>query len=450
MKREKNSVKAALLYGPKDYRVEKIPDPACGPGDIVIEIKANAVCGTDVKAYQSGHSLIRKYPVITGHELAGMVVEVGEKAREFEVDHERRRFHKGQRVVVAPVVACERCGNCEAGRPETCEQREDVGFKYNGGYAERMLVPEELLRKKINPVWEIPDGLPYWTAAVCEPAACAIHAQKKIARFAGWDKASQSYPATTEILPGDLVVVIGGGPLGSIHCELARAQGATVVLAQRSRGKLELAKAQDVANHYALNSVEGELETLVKQVSGGVGADVVITACPDPKAQVQALRIAKRGGCISLFGSLPKQGGKEAEVPLQTNVIHNNGPALVGTSGASPYHIPIALSLAAEGKIDLSRYITHLFPLELLDRVLTVRWINREEDLESTLAEKGADFFSALSQARGGKLLSEVMELKGKIMKALAVPSMEAERGLVDLTVMSAEEKDRTLAELIS
>jgi len=443
-------VKAALFYGPRDYRVERIPDPACGPSDILIEVKANAVCGTDVKAYQSGHSLIRSYPVITGHELAGVAVEVGEKVRDFEVAGERRRFHKGQRLVVAPVVACERCSNCKAGRPEMCERREDVGFKYNGGYAEMMLIPGELLSKGICPVWEIPEGVPYWTAAVCEPAACAIHAQKKMARFGGWDKEAQGYPATTEILPGDVVVVIGGGPLGLIHCELAKSSGAKVILAQRSRHKLEWAEAEGVANRYALNSKEGELERVVGEVSGGAGADIVITSCPDPGAQVQAVAIARRGGCVSFFGSIPKEAGKEALVPLPTNVIHNNGPALVGTSGASPYHIPIALLLAGRGSLSLDRYITHLFPLELLERVLMTRWMASEEDLSEVLGEKGNDFFEALVDAPRGELFGALMELKGSIMKALAVPSMDSERGLVDLTSIPREEKRRVLAELIS
>jgi len=443
-------VKAALFYGPRDYRVGEAPDPVCGRADIVIQVKANAVCGTDVKAYQSGHSLIKSYPVITGHELAGVVVEVGDDVRDFEVCGERRRFHEGRRLVVAPVVACERCSNCRDGRPEMCQQREDVGFKYNGGYAEKMLIPEELLRKKICPVWEIPDALPYWTAAVCEPAACAIHAQKKIPRFGGWDKDTQTYSASTEILPGDVVVVIGGGPLGLMHCELAKSQGATVILAQRSGGKLEWARSEGVARHYVLNSREGELEKVVSDVSGGAGADVVITACPAPEAQVQAIEITRRGGCISLFGSLPKQDGKEAEVPLPTNMIHNNGPALLGTSGASPYHIPIALSLAAEGSINLDRYVTHLFPLELLDRILMVRWLVSEENLEEALAQKGKDFFEPLPLDSGKGLFRSLMDLKGRIMKALAVPSMDAGRGLIDLTSMSGEEKQSALSELIS
>lgn len=443
-------MKAALFHGPRDYRVKDIPDPTCGPSDMVIQVKANAVCGTDVKAYQSGHSLIRSYPVITGHELAGVVVEVGEQVRDFELAGERRRFEEGQRLVVAPVVACERCSNCKAGRPEMCEQREDVGFKYNGGYAQKMLIPEELLKKEICPVWEIPGGLPYWTAAVCEPAACAIHAQKKIARFGGWDKDSQKYAATTEILPGDVAVVIGGGPLGLIHCELAKSSGATVILAQRSKGKLEWAKSEGIAHHYALNSRKGELEKLVRDVSGGAGADVVITSCPAPEAQVQALKITRRGGCISLFGSLPKKDGKEAEVPLPTNVIHNNGPAILGTSGASPYHIPIALSLAANGALGLDRYITHLFPLELLDRVLMVRWMVSEENLDEALSQKGDDFFTPLSAAPREHLFQSLMTLKGRIMKALAVPSMSPETGLIDLTSMPSGEKQGTLAELIS
>ncbi len=445
-------MKAALLYAPGDYCVEEVADPRCGEGDIVLEVKACAICGTDVKAYASGHSLIRSYPVITGHELAGRIVEVGAKARQFEVDGESRAFETGQRVVVAPVVACESCSNCKAGRPESCTNREDVGFLYNGGYAQKMLVPQSLLSKKINPVWAIPDGVGYWTAAVCEPAACAIHAQKKLHRFGEWNPKTRNYESIVGIRSGDLAVVIGGGPLGDIQCELARSQGARVLLAQRSSGKLELARRFGIADHFVLNSREGVLESKVRELTGGEGADIVITACPDPGAQQQALRIAKKGGCISLFGSIPKEDGREPMVAFPTNEIHNNGPALCGTSGASPYHLPIALAYARDGVLDLKRYITHALPLEELERVLMIKGIAGIKEAREAIASRGQAYFNFLENGRyrlDGGPAERIISFKNSILKALVLPSLPPDAGVITVADLSPEEREKALQAML-
>jgi len=451
------TIKAARLYGPGDLRIEKVPRPRCGVGDIRLRIIANAVCGTDVKAFFSGHSLIRSYPIVTGHELVGEVMEVGAEARDFEVQvqpgtAERRQFCEGMRVVVAPVVACERCANCQAGRFEACTNREDVGFRYDGGNAQEMLVPAELLRKKVPAVFAVPEGVPSWAAAVCEPVACVIHAQAKLHRFGVWNRREEAYQDIRGIRPGDLVVVIGGGPLGDIHAELARAGGARVLLAQRSQEKLELARALGIAHDYVLNTEPGVLEEYVRQLTGGDGADIVITACSDPGAQAQALRIARKGGCISLFGSIPRAGGGEPAVALETNRIHNNGPALYGTSGASPFHLPIALRLIAEGKIHPENYVSHVFGLERLETVLRLRGMGGRAMFEELLRQRGAEEFDFLQQngaalQAAGDLYEHVLAFKGGILKALCAPALEG-RKIISLTHFPPHERREILSRL--
>ena len=126
-------MKAARFYGPKQYVIEEVPTPKCGPGDILLRVLVGAVCGTDVKAYGAGHSLIRNHPVTTGHEFVGEIVEVGSAVRRYEVEtgqgKDVRQYEEGKLAVVAPVVACERCENCRQYRFENCTNREDIGFR---------------------------------------------------------------------------------------------------------------------------------------------------------------------------------------------------------------------------------------------------------------------------------------------------------------------------------
>lgn len=452
-------MKTARLHAPKDLRVENIPAPACGPNDILLRVLASAVCGTDVKSFRSGHSLIRSYPIITGHEFVGEIVKVGERVRRFEAQTaagpETREYAEGRRVVVAPVVACERCANCLHQRFEACTNREDIGFRYDGGNAEMMLLPGDLLHKQIPPLFPVPDEAPSWAAAVAEPLACAVHAQLKLHRFGPWDRGREAFDSIVGIEPGDLVVVIGAGPLGGMHCELAKSRGATVLLAQRSAAKLGAARLLGIAHHFVCNAEPGALERAVRDLTDGDGADVVITACPSPAAQAQAVRIARKGGAVSLFGSVPRPTQGEAAVPLPTNLIHNNGPGVCGTSGASPYHLPVALDLIAKGHITPANYITHLFPLESLEMVLHVRGMNTREDFEEARSRLGSDAFNFLRQpefsvAHETDPFQRVMAFKGSILKAICLPAMERSAGILSLVGISPDQRAARLNELLA
>ncbi|MFQ5835851.1 MAG: alcohol dehydrogenase catalytic domain-containing protein [bacterium] len=458
---------AALLDNPRDFpqhfEIKAIPRPKCGKNDILIKVAVCAVCGTDVKKYFKGHQLIKSYPIIPGHELAGTIVEVGSEVRKFEVDTglevEKRGYREGDRVVVAPVIACEKCQSCRDHRPEACENREDVGFNYHGGFAEYMMVPGIILKKRIPAIYFIPDNVPFWTAALAEPWACAIHAQKKVFRYGSWIKTRGEYAAIKGTHPGDVVVVIGGGPLGCMHAELAKISGAKMVMiAQRSVYKLKLAQAMKVADYYLDDSEEGILEKEVLNLTGGGKADVVITACSTAKAQRQALSIVKKGGFVSLFGGIP-----DKFVQIPTNEIHYNGPLIGGTSGALPYHLGIALNLMAKGKIGSSKYITHLLDLDSLEKILLIKGLPRrdvpgfmslEESVNTIRGKKSRDFFDFLKEDVHGvdrslDIFLQVGRFKDSIVKALVVPSSSA-TGVVSFTHLGNSEKSEKLEELVA
>jgi L-iditol 2-dehydrogenase len=444
----------AVLERPRILTVKEHEVPKISEGDILIKVAACAICGTDVKKYFLGHKLIKSYPIVPGHEVSGEIVAVGKRVREFDVEvndeKETRTFTERERVVVAPVIACERCVNCVEGRPESCSFREDFGFNYDGGYEEYALIPEKLLKKKINPIIPIPNSVPLYMAAVSEPFACALHAHKKLVRHGSWDKKRRNYNPTQGIVEGDVVVVIGGGPLGCMHAELAKSSGAgTVIIAQHSEWRLNMIKDLNVADYYVLNKSTEALLDAINSVTAGRGADIVITAASNPEAQIQALEIARQGGAVSFFGGVDKES-----VEIPTNKIHYNGPVITGTSGASPYHIPIILRLMAEGKIDATKYITHLLGLNSLEKVLLIHGIPAFESLKGitdTHKEGYLDFLCDKSLGLEGyrTLLEKADAFKGSILKALVVPSFPEEKSIISLSAMTPEKRKETLISMI-
>ena len=170
-----------------------------------------------------------------------------------------------------------------------------------------------------------------------------------------------------------------------MYVELAKISGAeTVVIAQHSKERLEMIRRLGVAGRYVLNRSTEDLVDAVDELTDGRGADVVITATSSAVAQLQALKIARQGGVSKDLVGIP------------TNKIHYNGPFITGTSGASPHHIPIILRLMAEGRLDATKYITHLLGLHMLERVLTVKGIPAFESLDDVISIRGKDFLDFL------------------------------------------------------
>lgn len=447
-------MRCAVLERPRILCVKEREMPRIGDGDILVKVAACAICGTDVKKYFLGHQLIKSYPIVPGHELSGTIVEVGKKAREFTIEvngeRETRTFSEGNRVVIAPVIACEECINCREGRPESCSAREDFGFNYDGGYEEYTIIPQKLLTKKLSPVIPVPDKVQLYMAAVSEPFACALHAQLKLVRPGKWDKKTTRYSIIQGIGDGDVVVVIGGGPLGCMHAELAKSAGADiVVIAQHSEGRLNMAKDIGVVDSVVLNRTTEDLIEAINELTDGKGADIVITATSSPSAQLQALKIARQGGAISFFG-----GVSSDIVEIPTNKIHYNGPFITGTSGASPYHIPIILNLMAEGKIDATKYVTHLLGLHDLEKVLLLSGVPSFESIQNIATNKGKRFLEFLNADELRLKEYETIEqkanaFKGSILKALVVPHFLEEQGIMTLSDMTFEERRERLTRLI-
>jgi L-iditol 2-dehydrogenase len=322
---------AARFYQPGDVRVEEVPDPVPGPGDVMIRVRNCSVCGADRKTVQYGHRRLSP-PRVLGHEIAGEVASAGAEVTGWAA---------GDRVQVIAAIPCGACRECRAGHPTVCTSRENMGSQYDGGFAEFMLVPAKVIA--VGGVNRIPAGTGFAEASLAEPLACVLNAQELCG-----------------VTSGDEVLIIGDGPAGCLHARLARARGAAkVIVAGRSPAHLARV-AELIAPDAAICAPDGDLAEQVAAVTEGRGADVVIAAAGSGTAQEQAIGCAAPRGRVSLYGGLPPGAPLPA---FDTNHVHYHELTVSGTSGASPAQTSEALGLIASGTLPVTDLITHHFPL---------------------------------------------------------------------------------------
>jgi len=329
------TMKVLRFYAPEDVRIEDAPEPECGPDEVKLRVRNCSTCGTDVKIFHNGHQNLSP-PRIIGHEIAGEVVEVGADVSGWSV---------GDRAQVIAAVPCGECYECRKGWMAVCENQTSIGYQYDGGFAEYMIVPRQVL--KVDGLNRIPDNIGFDEASAAEPFACAINAQELI-----------------QVGDGDTVVVFGAGPIGCIHIRLARANGASRVFlidvnAERLKMSADAVKPDEVINGSEVDVVER-----VKELTDGRGADVVITATAANVAQEQAIRMAARRGRISFFGGLPKTN---PIIACDSNLVHYRELMIMGANGSAPSHNKRALEYIASGEVPVKDLITVHLPL---DRVL--------------------------------------------------------------------------------
>jgi L-iditol 2-dehydrogenase len=332
-------MRVARFYAPGDLRLEDAPEPAPGPGEVKIRVHNCSTCGTDVKIFNHGHHHLVP-PRVIGHEIAGEVVES-------TVDE----WVTGDRVQVIAAVPCGTCPDCLRGRMPVCPNQTSVGYHYDGGFAEYLIVPRAVLA--VDGLNRIPEGVSYAEASVAEPLACVLNGQE----LAG-------------VGEGDDVVVVGAGPIGCLHVRLARARGARrVFLVDLNRSRLDMS-AEKVHPDAAICSAEVNAVDEIHKLTDGRGVDVVITAAASGAAQEEALQMAARSGRISFFGGLPKD---KPTITLDSNLVHYRELTIVGANGSSPTHNKKALALIASGEVPVDDLITHRIALsELHDAIKLV------------------------------------------------------------------------------
>lgn len=330
-------MKAAVLKGLNNIVVEEVETPRPKEGEILLRVKSCAVCGSDVRIYHHGNPRVQ-FPQIIGHEVAGEVVEVGEGVDGFEIGH---------RVAVGADVPCGVCEFCRNGMGNNCPINYAIGYQFQGGFAEYILLNKTTV--DFGPAHHIPQEVSFDAAALAEPLACVIN---------GFE--------VCNVKPGNSMCIIGAGPTGCMMIQLARHWGATrVIVAQRSRRRLELAKKFN-ADYYIWIEEEDLIEK-VMEITEDFGVQRVFTACASPKAHEDALKIVSQKGWINLFGGLPKDA---RNISIKSNDIHYKEAVLTGSHGSVPRQHKIALDMIAKGYVNTEELITHHFRLEQIKEAI--------------------------------------------------------------------------------
>jgi len=320
-------MKAALLYGIKDLRVEEIQTPKVNAGEILVKIKAATTCGTDLKIFQRGYvEGVIKLPTVFGHEWAGDVVEVGKGVSWLK---------GGMRVRAGNSSPCLRCRMCQKEKYNLCE---DMMWLW-GAYAEYIKVPARIVMLNTQ---EIPAHLTYEEAAVTEPLACVLHGVE----IAG-------------VRLGDKVAIIGAGPIGLLHLLTVKKMGACrVIISDTVEERLQL--AQKIGADETINAKTKDTVEETKRLTDGYGADVVIEAIGLPTTWEQALRMVRRGGTVLEFGGCPPG----TEIKVSTEQLHYGETTILGAFHTTPAHFKKALNLIASRTIDVRPLITRKMRLD--------------------------------------------------------------------------------------
>jgi L-iditol 2-dehydrogenase len=319
---------AVVLHGRQDARLERVPVPPVGTGEVRIRIRAALTCGTDLKVFLRGyHARMIVPPAVFGHELAGVVDAVGPGVEE---------WRPGDRVVAANSAPCGSCFYCHGDREELC----DYLLFLNGAYAEYVTVPERVVRKNLL---RIPDSVPFEVAALTEPLACALHAIEQ-----------------TGVRMGETVAIVGAGPLGLLLTRCAVLEGARVLVLGRRPERLEAARAMGSTGTFDVSG-EGAL-AWIRERTAGRGADRVIEAAGNPEAWEQAIALARRGGTVNLFGGCA--GG--TRISVDTARLHYEALTLLGTFHHTPRFIQAALDLLAQGAVPAATLIQERISLDRL------------------------------------------------------------------------------------
>ncbi|MBB3127790.1 2-desacetyl-2-hydroxyethyl bacteriochlorophyllide A dehydrogenase [Paenibacillus rhizosphaerae] len=316
-------MRAAVLVKQEQMEVKERKTPEAGTGEVLIRVRSCGICGTDQHIYH-GHpgSAEVHPPIVLGHELSGEVVAVGQDVSTLK---------EGDRVSVDPNIYCGSCEYCRSGRLHLCERLQAVGVTRDGGMAEFCLVPAENC-------YIIPDAMSYDEAALLEPLGCVLHGFRKL-----------------DIRPQHQVLIIGGGFIGQIFLQLVRECGVSrITVSEPASYKHEALRglgADAVVSPLDPGSADGLASS----------ADVVIECVGRTDSVQSAVRAARKGGQVLLFGV----AAPEAEAPIRPFDIFSKELRIMG-SFINPFTHTDAIQLVSRGKVRLAPLISHRFTLEQL------------------------------------------------------------------------------------
>ncbi|MEI6288925.1 MAG: zinc-dependent dehydrogenase [Chloroflexota bacterium] len=323
---------AAVYHGPNDLRVENVEIPKITTGELLVKVLSASICGTDLRIFHGNHRMYAPGTVrIPGHEVVGTIAEIGAGITNYSI---------GQRVFCAPNTGCGHCTQCVSGNNNLCSNYDAIGVTSDGGFAEYVRIPANSVQQgNIIPISETVDTA---VAALMEPFACVLRGQNAL-----------------NMKPGEVVLVIGAGPIGIMHAKLARARGAGRVLVSEPIAERAI-QARRMGADRVIDPVNENLKTAVLEESNGRGADLIIVAAPVHVAQEQALDLAAIGGRINFFGGLPKD---RPAINFDSNIVHYRELIITATTACSTADCWQAARIVNSGLVDLSDIVSQRFPL---------------------------------------------------------------------------------------
>jgi len=319
-------MQALVLEGLKNLQIRDVSEPEIGPADVLIQVKACGICGSDVHGYD-GSTGRRIPPIIMGHEAAGVIAKVGADVHSFKV---------GDRVTFDSTVSCGKCSFCAAGDVNLCDNRQVLGvscgdYRRNGAFAEYVAVPQHI-------VYSLPDSFAYEKAALIEAVSIAVHAAK-----------------ITHVKPGSSAVIIGAGMIGLLAVQAFRVFSCTKIFAvDLEQSKLDAARKLGADETFL--ATDPDLLAKLAAATGGQGPDIAVEVVGAQKSILTAINSVRRGGTVTLIGNL----APSVEIPLQ--IVVTRQLSLLG-SCASAGEYKECIELMENGSINVDPLISALAPL---------------------------------------------------------------------------------------
>jgi L-iditol 2-dehydrogenase len=314
-------MKAALLHGPRDIRMDEMDEPRLKEGEVLIKPHVVSICGSDINRYRRGIKV--PYPLVMGHECSGHIVRLGEGVTDLMID---------QRIAIRPNFGCGNCFQCRMGRENLCPNKVSLGVTVDGCFAEYVKAPARY-------VYPLADSISDEDGATVEPLAVAVRAVRRMGNPLG-----------------KRVMILGAGPVGLLLLQVAKRAGATILLADLIEGRLSLGK-QLGADGIIIAGLD-TLKQSTESLTGGQGVDVVVETAGGTKTFEQAIEIVKAGGKIILIGLSPDV----ATIPPASIVYKEID--ICGSLIYSHEDFSLAIEFIREGKVKIGPLITHSFSLK--------------------------------------------------------------------------------------
>ncbi|MEM2686479.1 MAG: zinc-dependent alcohol dehydrogenase family protein [Candidatus Bathyarchaeia archaeon] len=323
-------MKAAFIDKPRSLNIVDRDIPSVKPREAIVKVHACGVCGTDIHIYE-GVMPWARLPLIPGHEFSGVVVDVGENVDTISI---------GDVVAVDPNITCGLCRYCRSGRRNLCSKVESIGVTRDGGFAEYVVAP-------VSQLYKIPSGLSLDEAAFTEPVACCLHGISRLS-----------------IKPGEDVLIVGAGPIGLIHLQLARRAGAgRVIVVEVNDIRLKL--AEKLGADLTVNPSEEDVTEAVNGFLRGKAVEAAIDAAGGSKPLALALKCLEPGGRLLVFGV----ASEDDMWSIKPYEIYKRELTIIG-SFINPYEMEAALNLLASGAVDVKPLISHIVGLKDLEKAL--------------------------------------------------------------------------------